>query len=273
MQKGTVNQSITLITRADDCGSSHSANIGIAQTLERGFLKNISLMAPCGYIEEAARMLADRTDVCFGIHATLNAEWDQMKWGPVLPVSQVPSLVDEYGMFWPSPYELALVKPDLDEIMREFDAQLTRLRALGFRISYLDTHMAPEYEIAGLEERLNHWAKREGLLYWNRYCASLKPAARIEDLIEDMAARLRAAPPGQYLYVGHPAVDSPEMRKTGNKDYPGAFVARRRVEEAKLFTDPRILQICREREITPIRYDEAVELTDSLPPLHEWLHM
>jgi predicted glycoside hydrolase/deacetylase ChbG (UPF0249 family) len=42
---------MTLITRADDCGSSHSANIGILQAIEGGILKNISLMAPCDFIE------------------------------------------------------------------------------------------------------------------------------------------------------------------------------------------------------------------------------
>jgi hypothetical protein len=34
----------------------------------------------CGpAIEEAAELLAHRKDVCFGMHTTLNAEWDKVK--------------------------------------------------------------------------------------------------------------------------------------------------------------------------------------------------
>jgi hypothetical protein len=265
------NDRITIITRADDCGSSHSANIGILQALEGRILKNISLMAPCDFIEEVASMLASRNDICFGLHITLNAEWDNVKWGPVLPAAQVPSLVDENGMFLPSPKEFLQKKPNLDEIMLEIQAQLDKLRALGFRISYVDTHMAPEYEVPGLEERLSDWTKKEGLLYWNNYCSSLLKVTETEDLIEDMVNRLKASTQGQYLYVAHPAVDSPEMRRTGNQYYSGDLIAKRRVIEMKLFTDSRILQAFRERNIIPIGYDEAVKITEKLPPLHDWL--
>jgi len=264
---------MTLITRADDCGSSHSANIGILQAIEGWILKNISLMAPCDFIEEAASMLASRDDICFGLHATLNAEWDHVKWGPVLPTAQVSSLVDENGMFLSSPKEFLQKEPNLDEIMLEIQAQLDKLKAFGFRISYVDTHMAPEYEVPGLEERLSDWTKKEGLLYWNHYCSSLKKVIESEDLIEEMVNRLKTATQGQYLYVAHPAVDSSEMRRTGNQDYSGDLIAKRRAIEIKLFTDPRILQTFRERNIIPIRYDEAVKITENLPPLHDWLHM
>lgn len=272
MNKNSTIGAITLITRADDCGSSHSANLGILQAIETGFLKNVSLMANCDFIEEAAEWLSERSDVCFGLHATLNAEWDQVKWGPVLPALKVPTLVDPNGMFLPSPFALAQQSPELDEIMLEFEAQLAKLRSLGFTISYIDTHMIPEYFILGMESRIMDWAQREGLLYWTRYCVTLKPVKQTEDLIEDMASRLQAAESGQYLYVGHPAVDSPEMRRTGNQEVSGELVAMRRVEEAKLFTDARILQVCQERGIVPIRYDEALEVTDKLPPAEQWLH-
>jgi chitin disaccharide deacetylase len=266
------NDRITIITRADDCGSSHSANIGILQALEGGILKNISLMAPCDFIEEAASMLASRNEICFGLHTTLNAEWDHVKWGPVLQ-AQVPSLVDENGMFLPTPKEFLQQKPDLDEIMLEIQAQLDKLKALGFRISYVDTHMAPEYEVPGLEERLSDWTKKEGLLYWNNYCSSIMNVMETEDLIENMVNRLKATTQGQYLYVAHPAVDSPEMRRTGNPYNSGDLIAKRRDIEMKLFTDSRILQTFRERNIIPIGYDKAVKTTEKLPPLHDLLQM
>jgi len=261
---------IRLITRADDCGSSHAANVGILQSLKAGFIKNISLMACCRFIEEAAEMLAARRDICFGLHATLNAEWDAVKWGPVLPVSQVSTLVDENGMFMPSPQKFEVRKPDLDEIMLEIQAQLDKLRALGFRISYVDTHMFPEYHVPGMEERMIEWAGKEGLLYWNRYCSTLKRVKATDNLIDDIVSRLEAADQGQYLYLGHPAIDTEEMRSLGNQHISGEKLAAGRLLEAKLFTDPNILELCSKKGIVPIRYDEALQVTEKLPPLHEW---
>ncbi|WP_281939422.1 ChbG/HpnK family deacetylase [Paenibacillus tyrfis] len=264
---------IRLITRADDCGSSHSANVGIAESLKAGFIKNVSLMAPCRFIEEAAEMLIGHEDVCFGLHATLNAEWDQVKWGPVLPISQVSTLVDENGMFTSSPQVFEAQKPDLDEIMLEIQAQLDKLRRLGFRIAYVDTHMFPEYHVPGMEDRMMEWADKEGLLYWNRFCSSLRRVEKTDHLIDDIVSRLKAADKGQYLVVGHPAIDTCEMRMLGNKHISGDELAAGRVLEARLFTDPRILQLCKEKGIVPIRYDEASVITERLPPLDEWFFL
>ncbi|MBD2867190.1 ChbG/HpnK family deacetylase [Paenibacillus arenilitoris] len=76
---------IYLVTRGDDLGSSRSANAGILEACRSGLLKNVSVMACAPYAEEAAELLRDAPGVCFGIHATFNAEWDFVRWGPVLP--------------------------------------------------------------------------------------------------------------------------------------------------------------------------------------------
>lgn len=267
MEKGKVR----LVTRADDCGSSHSANLGIQDALEGGILKNVSVMAPCDFVEEAADLFAGRKEICFGLHATLNAEWDAFRWRPVLPASRVPTLVDETGAFTPSPEELKSKGPDTEEILAELRAQLEKLRGLGFTITYLDTHMVPEYALPGLERRLASWAEHERLLYWAHYCRSLAVAPSSGDLIGEMVARLEAAEPGQYLYLGHPAVDSAESRRMGNRLYSGETIARRRDLDRKLFTDPAILRIVAERRVEPLRYDQAEKITERLPPSQDWL--
>jgi hypothetical protein len=81
---------------------------------------------------------------------------------------------------------------------------------------------------------------------------------------------LKAAGTGQYLFVAHPAVDSPEMRQLGNKDVSGEWLAKMRVVESLMFTDLRILNAYEENGITPIRYDQASKITDKLPPQSEW---
>ena len=70
-----------LITRADDFGSSHSANQAIYEVSKKGIVKNVSVMACAPYLEEAAEMLASSKDVTFGMHSVINAEWDRMGTG------------------------------------------------------------------------------------------------------------------------------------------------------------------------------------------------
>jgi predicted glycoside hydrolase/deacetylase ChbG (UPF0249 family) len=72
-------KNIRFITRADDLGGSYSANQAIEQVIDAGFIKNVSIMACGPAVEDAARRLAHRKDVCFGMHTTLNAEWDRVK--------------------------------------------------------------------------------------------------------------------------------------------------------------------------------------------------
>lgn len=74
---------LRIITRSDDAGSSRSANAAILKAAQGAFVKNISLMAPGNYIDEAARLLKGQKHICFGMHFTMNAEWDKVKWGPV----------------------------------------------------------------------------------------------------------------------------------------------------------------------------------------------
>lgn len=125
-----------IITRADDYASSRSANAAIARTADAGFIKNVSIMAPGPYLAEAAQLLAHRKDICFGFHMTLNAEWDQVRWGPVAAKEQVPSLVDRAGYFYQDPVLFREYPPSLQEIIAECEAQLDKLTAAGFNITY-----------------------------------------------------------------------------------------------------------------------------------------
>ena len=91
---------IRLITRGDDCGAALSGNAAIRDAFREGILRNTSVMVPGPVVEEAAQMLAHERDLCFGLHCTLTAEWDRVRWGPVLPPDRVPSLVDRRGHFY-----------------------------------------------------------------------------------------------------------------------------------------------------------------------------
>jgi YdjC-like protein len=230
-----------------------------------GLLKNISVMVTCPFIEEAAALFARRAEFCFGLHVTLNAEWDAVKWGPVLPPEAVPSLVDEHGLFFLGPHVFREHPPHMQEILAELQAQLHKARRLGFPITYVDSHMLIELDVDGLEEQMSAWAAQEGLLYHGYYDRPLPMGEPKDDPVEAFIGRLEALQPGQYLLHAHPAVDSSEMRALGNKGTTGEQLAATRSMDIQLFTDPRV-QACYERlHILPLRYDQAERVRSRLP--------
>ena len=242
-------KNIRFITRSDDAGSSRSANQAIARVLDAGFIKNVSLMACGPAIEDAARLLAHRKDVCFGMHTTLNAEWDRVKWRPLTAPEQCRGLLDEQGYFLPHPTLFLHTKPSVESIMAEVDAQLERLHALGFSVSYIDSHMFPERYVEGLDEAMADFARQKGLID-HMYFYQLPPWG----LTLCKAKDVHLLPEGQYLGISHPSLDTEEMRLTGNASLSGVSVAATRARETALLSDPAW---CRSLGIRSIRYDEA----------------
>jgi predicted glycoside hydrolase/deacetylase ChbG (UPF0249 family) len=256
---------LQLITRGDDLGCNHTANVAIRDAYQHGILRNTSLMAPAPAIGDAAALLAGERGLCCGLHCTITAEWDTLRWGPVLPPHQVPTLVDAHGHFFQTTRAVAAHDPQLEEVMAELQAQLERARQLGFDVRYADTHMGFAWVVDGLREAIDAWCEREGILNAQRYGRRL-PAAEATaddvDPVEQFIARLeplvrRAAPSGQYLIVGHPAYDTPEMHQLEHEGWPGERVAVERDWQRRLFMDPRVVRYCAEAGVLPLRYDEA----------------
>ena len=102
-------------------------------------------------------MLKRHPDVAVGIHLTLNSEWKNYRWGPVLGRTAVPTLVDADGYFFPSSEALYQNHPDLTQVENELRAQIDRAKKSGLRIDYVDFHMgtATRYpEFRDITERL-----------------------------------------------------------------------------------------------------------------------
>ena len=156
---------IDLIMRGDDYGSAISANKAIAACVREGqTIKNISVMSCGKYLEEGAEFLRSVRGVDIGMHAVLNSEWDPIKWTPCSPKAQIASLLNSDGEFYASQQELMAADPDIDECIREYDAQLDHLARLGIPVTYADSHMAPEIWIPDLIPAFRDWIRRKGLL-------------------------------------------------------------------------------------------------------------
>lgn len=250
---------IRLVARADDAGSCRSANEAIRQTVSEGIVRNVSVMAVGPAFEEAAEMLRGLEGVCVGLHATINAEWDEVKWPPVLPRRRVRSLVDESGCLLASPRLNHQRGADPDELLAEIEAQLGRMRAAGLNVEYFDEHMGFDW-LDGVADRLAEFARRERLLRGRGTVGRLpKVSGEFDDPADELTARLAAAGPGAYLVVAHPGLDAADMRRFGHAGLAAGEVARRRDAERRMFISAKVLACCRARGVELARYCDVLE--------------
>jgi len=248
---------IRLLARADDAGSCHTANVAIAECLEAGLALNVGVMACCPFLDEAAEMLRGRTGICIGLHATINAEWEAVKWGAVLPPDRVPALLDASGHFHQNPVISHEHGAAADQVIAEIEAQLARLRAAGLRVDYLDEHMGFDW-LAGVRDGLDALMRREGLVPGR--APGLPPVAgSFDDPADALIARLEAAPPGTWLVVAHPGHDTEEMRRLGHKGLAPGQVAREREGDTRMFTSPKVLAWCQAHGVVPARFTDIAK--------------
>lgn len=246
-----------LIARADDLGSSNSANLAVRQVVDGGVVRNVSVMACGPFVEEAAQMLSHRKDICFGMHTTLNAEWDRVKWKPVGNVHREDGIVDEKGFFLPDPAFFLQTKPAVEQVMKEVEAQLERLCRLGFDIRYVDSHMFSEACIEGMDEAMAEFARKKGLVDHMYFYRLLPRTQMLFGDLQKAEKELLAVPQGQYFIVVHPSLYTEEMLLTGNSGVSGEDVARGRARETEIFSAPELKRVLEQAGFTCIRYDEA----------------
>ncbi len=135
-----------LLVNADDFGLCHGSNEATLRAWRDGIVTSTSLMVPCPWAPHAMEILRQNPDLPFGVHLTFIREFDPYRWGPVAPVTEVPSLVDQRGHFL---YEAEqsdqlLTQADIDEVEIEFRAQIDAVLEAGLAPSHLDWHCLPD---------------------------------------------------------------------------------------------------------------------------------
>lgn len=129
-----------LIIHADDLAVAHSENEASIQALEQGIVTSASVMVPCPWFPEMAAYAKAHPQHDLGLHLTLSSEWMPYRWGPVASRSQVPSLVDANGYFYPDCEAFGKsAKPA--EVERELRAQIERAISMGLKPTHFDSHM------------------------------------------------------------------------------------------------------------------------------------
>ncbi len=129
-----------LIIHADDAGLCHSENVATMEALEKGVVNSYSIMVACPWFYEMAIFAKEHPEYDGGVHLTLTCEWETYKFGPVLPVSEVPSLVDEEGHFYRKREQLRKYAK-VEEVEKELEAQIEKAIRFGVKPTHIDSHM------------------------------------------------------------------------------------------------------------------------------------
>lgn len=129
-----------LIVHIDDAGMCHAANVATMRCLQSGSATSASIMMPCGWVSEFAAFAKQHPEYCYGVHFTLNAEWDTLRWAPLVGQDRAPSLCDEHGYMWGSVDKVAM-NAKASEVELELRAQVELALRLGIPISHFDTHI------------------------------------------------------------------------------------------------------------------------------------
>ncbi len=127
-----------LIVNGDDYGLTPGVCEGILRAHERGILTSTSALAIAPAFRSWAPALRD-SGMGVGVHLALVGEDP-----PLLPASEVPTLVDRRGRL-PASWRRFLPRAaaglvDSDDVRRELAAQVEAVRSEGFAITHLDSH-------------------------------------------------------------------------------------------------------------------------------------
>ena len=261
-----------LLIRCDDVGMSHTVNAAVRELIETGVPFSTSVMIACPWYLEAVEILKANPQIGVGIHLTLNSEWKDYKWGPVIGAAKVPSLVDANGHFFASEAEFAANNVDLDEVEMELRAQIERALTAGLRVDYLDYHMLTAVSTPELRAIVERLADEYGFglsRYFGEASVSIWDADP-ENKLSSLLDHIRNVQPGLNLLVIHLGMETPEMSAMVdmNNENDPYRVAVHRQAELEAITSPAFRAAIENAGIELLTYKNIVSEMglDSMAP-------
>lgn len=251
-----------VLLRLDDIGMNQSVNDAAARVAATGMPLSVSVIFAAPRWREAVEMLRKHPKVAVGVHLTLNSEWRDYRWGPVLGRANVPSLVDHDGFFQPSGDAFLASRYDLGEVEREINAQVERAIASGLPISYVDAHMAMLEATPELRAILERVAAKHGLAVSRRLGESYFTLwnVPVDSKTPALLAKFRSPKRDTVnLVVIHAAEQTAEMERLIDMNAPtqnalGAGVAAHRKAELDALLSAEVAQLVRSGAVTLITY-------------------
>jgi predicted glycoside hydrolase/deacetylase ChbG (UPF0249 family) len=256
---------VYLVIRADDAGMSHSVNMAIKRLIATGLPVSVSVMWPTPWYQETVEILKQHPDVSVGIHLTLNSEWKNYRWGPVLGRTAVPTLVDANGYFFPSSEALYNNHPDMGEVEKELRAQIDRALKSGLKIDYVDYHMGTAVGKPELRELVERLAREYGLgmsQYFGETRHDSQYRATPAHKTDSLVAIVNRLQPQYNLVVTHIGLDNAELGALLDMNTEGglADMSRNRQGELKGLTSDRFRNSIKAHNVKLITYRQLIAM-------------
>ena len=265
-----------LIVHADDIGLAQSVNDATNSAFASGGISSGSIMVPCPWFIDFAEYYKSHPDLDVGIHITLTSEWDYYKFGGVLPSTEIPSLLDKNGYFYPTTEEVKL-HADPVEAEKEIRAQIDRAIAYGINPTHLDTHMgcvlvkpelvqiymklgkeynlpvfAPRMLLMDMPQEESEMIKKEYVLVDHLFMLNVDgPEASWE---EEYGKMIEKVTPGLNVMIVHLAHDNAEMQAVAI-NHP-AFGATWREKDLKYVQSQTFHDLLKKNEIQLVTWKE-----------------
>ena len=128
-----------LIVNADEFGLSSGVNKGIIEAFQNGIVRSTTLVVTGKCYDDAITFLRNNPELGAGVHLTLTGGI------PVSNIDGVKSLVDEEGkLLLRKKFFRRMISGliKLNEVEKEFDAQINKLINSGIKITHLDSHQS-----------------------------------------------------------------------------------------------------------------------------------
>jgi len=234
-----------VILHTDDIGMCHASLQAFINLWDFGAISSGAVMVPCPWFPATAEFCRKNPEVDMGVHATLNAEWESYRWGPISTRDPHTGLIDPAGYFhqWhPAVYENATQ----EAVAAEVNAQVERALAAGIDVTHIDSHMDTiihprffnSYLQAGASRRIPAMVLRasaQGLALMGIHDKNLDfyqpildrleadglpmldgmawlPLEHADDHIGLAKKLLSELPAGVSHFLFHPSLDTPELR-------------------------------------------------------------
>ena len=258
-------EQVYLIIRSDDAGMSHSVNMGLEKLIATGLPVSVSVMFPTPWYQETVEILKRHPEVAVGIHLTLNSEWKNYRWGPVLGRTAVPSLVDADGYFFQSAEALHQNHPDLQEVEKELRAQIERALRSGLKIDYVDYHMGTAVRYPEFREITERLAKEFGLgmsQYFGETRHDPQYSAAPPNKTDSLVAMIDRLHPRFNLVVTHVGIDNAELGALLDMNVDGALpeMSKNRQGELDALTSPRFRDALKARNVHLLTYRQLIAI-------------
>jgi len=279
-----------IILHIDDMGMSPEANEASINYLENKEIQSAAIMVPCPNADEAINWAVENPSADIGLHLTLTSEWKTYRWGGVLDSAEIPGLIDEQGKLWKDVPEV-VVSATPEEVEKEIRAQIERAISLGMKPGHIDTHMgtlyghkdymevyikvAMEYDIPAMvidvsREEIAKKFRDQGYPINDEMINAIKnytlpqlddfyavPKGKTyEEIRSKFFDMLNGMKPGLNEVIFHPAIYSENL-----KTITGSW--QQRNWEAELFSDPIVIEFCKNKEFVFTNWKEIKARWDS----------